>query len=181
MNRFALVAAFACFATPALAQDAQCFQNDKFLVIGQAYTDEVGSRFLVRAPEYGKIICDFRERQGDMLIGSPGDPLHYAGLAGRYLVLTRSTGPDGNVVIYDLENLDPMTPYIDIAADDQLTVDDRRVVYWARQEQGTAENCPQFAEAQSVGMDTVIANEVVLDTQTGDVAATGMSRCSMTQ
>lgn len=181
MTRPALFAALALLATPALAQEAQCFQNDRFLVIGQPYNYEPGSQFIARAANPASMVCDFRVQPRDMLIGTPGDPLQYRGLTGRYLVLTRSAGPDGNVVIYDLENHDPTSPYIDIAADDQLTIDDRRVVYWARQQEGTAENCPQFAEARSLGMGTVIANEVVLDVQTGDVTRTGMSRCSMTQ
>ena len=183
MKRLALfAAALLAFGTaPALAQQAQCFQNEQFLVVGKDKTDEVGSTFLIRAPVKGKIACEYSERAGDMMIGGVDDPLHFEGLAGRYLVLFRSTGPDGDVVIYDLENLDPMTPYIDIAADDELTITDSAVTYWARKQAGTAENCPQFAEAESMGMGTVIADEVILDVASGDVAATGQSRCSTTQ
>ena len=69
MTRLALLAAFlALAAAPAFAQEAQCFQNEQFLVIGQQKPDEVGSTFRVRAPAMGKIICEYREREGDMLI-----------------------------------------------------------------------------------------------------------------
>lgn len=183
MTRIILLAAtiVGLAATPALADDTQCFQNEQFLVIGQERTDDVGTNFIVRPPATGKIACVYEEQAGDMLIGSPGDPLWYEGLAGRYLVLTRSTGPDGDVVIYDLENGDPITPYIDIAADDTVTITDDSVTYWARKEPGTADTCPDYAQATADGLGTVIADEIVLDIVTGDVTATGQTHCSTTQ
>ncbi|MET3924933.1 hypothetical protein [Devosia sp. 2618] len=176
-----LTALLGIIATPALAQEAQCFQNDQFLVIGQERLDEVGTDFLIRAPAKGKIACIFEQQPGDLAIGGPDDAFWYEGLAGRYLVLTRSTGPDGDVVIYDLANGDPVTPYIEVPADDEITIDNDSVTYWARGVEGTAENCPGYADAVANGWGTVIANEVVLDIATGDVHATGQSHCSTTQ
>lgn len=166
------------FAVSAQAQEAQCFQNEQFLVIAQERTDDVGTDFLVRAPAKGKIKCEFVEAEGDFSIGNPDDPLWYAGLAGKYLALTRSTGPDGDVVIYDL---DSRSKVVDVAADDDLAVDEDRVVYWERVAEGTDKTCPEFAEYQANGLGAVIAEERVFDATTGEIAKTGESRCSATQ
>ncbi|KQT44878.1 hypothetical protein ASG47_15750 [Devosia sp. Leaf420] len=84
------------FAAPAMAQEAQCFQNDQFLVIAQDRTDSAGMEILARAPARGKIKCEYVERETDFVInplgqaGWPdGQPLWFEGLAGKYLVLTR--------------------------------------------------------------------------------------------
>lgn len=166
------------FALPAHAQEAQCFQNEHYLVIAQERVDDVGTDFLVRAPATGKIACQFEQAEGDFVIGSPADPLWYGGLAGRYLALTRSTGPDGDVVIY---NLDARTVVVDVRADDDLTVEPERIVFWRRIADGTEQSCPEFAEYQANGLGAVIAEETVLDVATGAIAKTGESRCSATQ
>jgi len=166
-------------AAPALAEEALCFQNENYLVIGQERLDEVGMEFIIRPPAKGKIACVYETREGDVTIGDPADPLWYEGLAGRYLVLTRSTGPDGNVVIYNLD--EPAEPAIDVAADDEVTVSDDSVTYWARTDAGTADNCPEYAEFTADGLGAVVAEEQVFDVATGQVTQTGQVRCSATQ
>lgn len=173
------------FAAPAMAQEAQCFQNDQFLVIAQDRTDSAGMEILARAPARGKIKCEYVERETDFVInplgqaGWPdGQPLWFEGLAGKYLVLTRSTGPDGNIVIMDLAEHQTV---VDEAADDEITVSDDAVTYWMRSEQGTEDNCPQFEDFTSNGLGAVIAEEQVFDIASGEVKSTGEKRCSATQ
>lgn len=167
-------------AMPALAQEAQCFQNEQYLVIAQERVDEVGADFIIRDPARGKIACVYEQREGDRLIGDPGDPLHYEGLAGQYLVLTRSTGPQGDLVVYDLTT-DLFTPLIDVRAEDEITIADDSITYWQRLILGTAVNCPEYADNTGYGLGSMIYEERVFDLATVTVAATGRTRCSSTQ
>lgn len=164
----------------AQAEEAQCVQNAHYLVIAHERVGEAGTDFIVRPPARGKIACRFETRDGDIRIGEPEAPLYLEGLAGPYLVLSRSTGPDGDVVIYDLD-AGAFAPIIDLPADDEIEVAEDRVVFWERTAEGTAETCPDFAEHESLGLGSVIAEERVLDPATGEVTATGRTHCSGTQ
>lgn len=179
MIRLALAAtAFTAMALPAFAQDALCFQNDTALVIAEERNEDVGMNILARQPAKGKIKCEYEERDGDWVIGKVDDPLWYEGLLGKYLVLTRSTGPDGNLVIYDLET---QGLFLDEPVDDDIVLSETEVTFWQRFEDGTAENCPEFEEYASNGLGAVIAKEQVFDTMTGTLTGTGEERCSATQ
>jgi hypothetical protein len=179
MIRLALAAsAFAVIAVPAFAQEALCFQNENFLVIAQERSEDVGMDVLARAPARGKIKCEYAEKAGDFIVNADGEPLWYQGLAGNYLVLTRSTGPDGDVVIYDLAN---EAIVIDEPADNEVVVTEDSVTFWQRTKAGTAKNCPEYAEYTSNGLGAIIAEERVLDITSGEVKSTGEKRCSATQ
>ena len=167
-------------ANPALGQEAQCFQNENYLVIAQARTDEVGTDFIIRPPATGKIACLYEQRDGDILLGSPDDPLWYEALLGNYLVLTRSTGPQGDLVVYDLTT-DLYTPLLDVRALDEITITDQTITYWQKLILGTAANCPQFAENTGYGLGSMIYEKRILDLATVTVAATGETRCASTQ
>lgn len=164
---------------PAMANEAECFQNESHLVIFQDRVDEVGAEFIIRPPAHGKIACLFEPQHGDILVGGLDDPLHYLALMGDYLALTRSTGPDGDLVIYDLGG-DTGTPVIDVPADDDVTMTDA-ITYWERTGEATAANCPRYDEYMGYGFGAVIAEERVFDPATGAVTATGERRCSSTQ
>jgi hypothetical protein len=178
MIRLVLALAVLSIAAPAFAQEAQCFQNDRALVVTQERSEEVGTDILVRPPAKGKIKCEYVERDGDWVIGSPDDPLWYEGLAGSFLVLTRSTGPDGDIVIYDLTKQELV---LDVPADSEITITDDAVTFWQRTAEGTADTCPEFEEYTSNGLGAIIAEEQVLDLASGRLKATGASRCSATQ
>ncbi|WP_140048912.1 hypothetical protein [Devosia lucknowensis] len=170
----------ACAApVPVLASEAQCFQSKNHLVVFHDRIDEVGSDFIVRPPARGKIACVFDPTPDDRRIGAPGDPLHFLTLLGDYLILTRSTGPDGDLVIYDLSGASD-EPVIDVPADDDVVVTEE-LTYWERTSDATSENCPQYEAYTSDGLGSVIAEERVFDPATGDVTETGNARCSATQ
>ena len=174
------ITTLALLASPALAQEAQCFQSDQFLVIAQERLDEVGADFIIRAPAKGKIACAFEQRDGDGLIGGPDDPLHYEALVGQYLVLTRSTGPQGDLVVYDLAT-DRYAPLLDVRAEDAITVTEDSITYWQQAIRGTAVNCPSFDENTGYGLGSMIYEERVLDLATLTLTATGNTHCSSTQ
>lgn len=167
-------------ASPAVAQQAQCFQNDQYLVIAQERLDEVGTDFIIRPPAKGKIACVYEQREGDRLLGEPEDPLHFEGLAGPYLVLTRSTGPQGDLVIYDLAG-DLYTPLLDVRAEDEVAITEDSITYWQQAIRGTAVNCPSFDENTGYGLGSMVYEERVLDLAALTLMATGNTRCSSTQ
>lgn len=167
-------------ASPAVAQQAQCFQNDQYLVIAQQRLDEVGTDFIIRPPAKGKIACVYEQREGDRLLGEPEDPLHFEGLAGPYLVLTRSTGPQGDLVIYDLAG-DLYTPLLDVRAEDEVAITEDSITYWQQAIRGTAVNCPSFDENTGYGLGSMVYEERVLDLAALTLMATGNTRCSSTQ
>ena len=95
-------------------------------------------------------------------------------------MLNRSSGPDGEIVIYDLDG-DLSAPTIDVSADDEIDVDPHKVTYWERIEPANSKNCPEFADFTSQGLGAVIATEMVFDTATGRANSTGRKHCSQTQ
>lgn len=175
---FATAALFAATSLPALAEEAQCFQNDQFLVIAQERSEDVGTDILVREPAKGKIACVYAEQPGDYVVNPDGEPLWYEGLMGKYLVMTRSTGPDGNLVIRDLETQDLV---LDEWVDDDVVLSSTEVTFWQRFEDGNADTCPEYAEYTANGLGAVIAHEQVFDSERGTITATGAERCSATQ
>lgn len=181
MNRFAIATTALCLTmAPASAWELECYQNENYLVIAQERTDEVGADFLIRQPARGKFACAFEEQPGDARIGAPDDPLHYNALVGTFLVLDRSTGPDGDLVIYDLSEKPPAR-VIDVPADSEVTIEDGRITYWERVADGNAENCSEYAEYSKAGLGAVIAEGRVFDTASGAATATRKKRCSATQ
>lgn len=179
-NILALAAAMLGLSViPAFAQ-AECYQSDQFLVIAQQRLDEVGTDFIIRPPAKGKIGCLYEIADDDVVLSNPGDPLHFLQLAGQYLILTRSTGPQGDLVIYDLED-EWLMPLLDVRAEDEITVSGQSVTYWQQLIGGKPVNCPSFAENTAMGLGSMIYEERVLDLETLTVAATGETRCSTTQ
>lgn len=170
---------FSLAALPAFAE-AECYQNDQYLVIGQDRVDEVGTDFIIRAPAKGKINCLYEINDDDVVLSNSGDPLHFEQLVGQYLILTRSTGPEGDLVIYDLTT--PLyVPLLDARAGDELTITEETLTYWQKLIGGTPLNCPQFEENAANDLGSVIYEERILDFATLTVAATGETRCYSAQ
>jgi hypothetical protein len=168
------------FYAPALrAADIECHANKRYHVASETYSDDAGARFAITDLHGGAAPkrCIFDAAAADFLIGTKGDPLWFDTLAGRFLVLRRSTGPRGDLVVYDL---DSRKPVLDVAADD-YGLDGETLRYWERTAEGTASTCPAFAEHQANGMGSVIAVEKTLDLATMMGKATGNSRCDATQ
>ena len=164
---------------PAMAE-AECYQNEHYLVIGQQRVDELGTDFIIRQPVRGKINCLYEIADDDRILSKTDDWVYFVGLAGHYLVLNRSSGPDGDLVIYDLDG-DLSTPEIDVRADDEIDVRGDEVTYWKRTEPGNTENCQEFAQYSSFDFGAVIAEETVFNAATGQTRSTGKKHCSQTQ
>ncbi len=163
----------------AQAQDAECHSNESFAVAVKAYDDEPGARFAVRALEgnAAPAECVFDEVAADVVIGKPGDPLWFGELAGDFLIATRSTGPQGDLVVFELPS---GRTVLDVPADDYI-VDDGQVSFWQRVSEGDEENCPTFVENEENGLGSAIVRHGFFDLGLGKVAMTDETRCDATQ
>ncbi|WP_117191226.1 hypothetical protein [Rhizobium terrae] len=166
-------------ADAASAQDVECHSNKDFLVAAKSYQDEAGSQFAVTAlagkPKPAK--CVFDMRKADFVIGTPGDPLWFGEQSGNLLILSRSTGPEGDLVIYDLKTRKAI---LDVPSDD-YALENGRLTFWQRTAQATRKNCPSFARNKANGMGSVISVEKTFDFAANTVKDTGRSRCDATQ
>jgi len=161
-------------ALPAAAQEVECHSSDSYRVAVKLYGEEPGAQIAVTAIEPGAAsTCRFDADEADDVIGERGDPLWFYALEGNILVLSRSTGPQGDVVVHDL---DEGTVLLD-APSDAFEVSGGKLVFWERTVEGTPDTCPGFAEFQANGFGTVITVEKALDFADGSVTATGASRC----
>lgn len=155
-----------------------CHTAGHYEILEIENVESAGTRFAVRKHAQGAPgTCRFKAANADFIIGGEDDPLWFAALTSRYLVMTRSTGPQGDVVFYDL---DRRAVAHEAPADDVELV--RGVaVYWERVAEGTPANCPEFEEYDSNGLGAAITAETQFDLATGAVKATGQTRCDATQ
>lgn len=165
-------------ALPVAAQEIECHSSGAFRVAVKPYAEEPGVQIAVTSVKAGDAAtCAFDAATADRVIGEAGDPLWFHTLAGNILVLTRSTGPQGDVVVHDLAK---GTVLLD-APSDAFEVSDGKLVFWERSGEANAGNCPDYAEHQANAMGSVIAVEKTLLFADGTVAASGASRCDATQ
>lgn len=158
--------------------EPQCYSNDRYHVVMQPYPDDAGNQFAVsRLKGAAPANCTFDKAKADLIIGKLGDPLWYADLSGNSLILSRSTGPQGDLVVYDLESGKTI---LDVPAD-EYELKGNRLSFWERTGQATAETCPSFAENAANGLGSVTAVLKTFDLATKAVVETGESKCVATQ
>ena len=165
-------------SSPGMAEP-QCHSNDRYLVVAQPHEDDAGNRFAVTrlngAPP--PAACAFDERAADFVLGAAGDPLWFAELAGNSLILNRFTGPQGDLVVYDLRSGKVV---LDVPSD-EYELKDNVVTFWQRMARATRETCPAFAENEASGFGSVTAVRKTLDLATQSVTETGDSKCMPVQ
>ena len=158
--------------------EPQCHSNDEYHVVGQPYPDDAGNQFAVtRLKGPRPAGCVFDKAKADLVIGKAGDPLWYVDLSGDSLILSRSTGPQGDLVVYDLRNGKPI---LDVPSD-EYELQGSRLSFWGRIGPATAETCPGFAENEANGLRSVTTVLKTLDLETGAVADAGRSKCVAVQ
>jgi len=171
---YPLAGLIALAAGPAAAQEiADCHTSDSHAV-ADLPNEDLGSRFLVSAAAKG---CVGAADEAGLVVGDGEEPLWFAELRGNKLFLTRSTGPHGDLVVYDLTS---DVRLLDVPAD-EFDIQDDSVVYWERTEPATAQNCAQIAEYKADGFGAVISVEKRLVFAGRGPAATGRTRCDATQ
>jgi hypothetical protein len=181
MNPLPILTLIACGCvslTPASMAEPQCHTNANYQVVMQPYPDDAGNRFAVmRLKGKAPAGCRFDEARADFTIGEEGDPLWFGELSGDSLILSRSTGPQGDLVVYDLKSGKPV---LDVPSD-EYELKGSNLSFWQRMEQANASNCPSFAENEANGMGSVIAARKTFDIASRAVAETGESKCVAVQ
>jgi hypothetical protein len=160
--------------------EPQCHTSDAYHVVEQAFDEEPGARFAVTKLAGGAAPsdCVFDEKAADYVIGGEGDPLWFGELSGSTLVLTRSTGPQGNLVVYDLGSGEAI---LDAPAD-EYELKGKTLSYWERTTiKATAKTCPSFAENEANGMGSAIVALKTLNVETGTIKKAGERKCAATQ
>lgn len=158
--------------------EPQCYSNDRYHVVAQPYPDDAGNQFAVtKLTGAVPAACTFDESKADLVIGKVGDPLWYADLSGDNLILSRSTGPQGDLVVYDLKTGKPI---LDVPAD-EYELKGNGLTFWQRIGPATAETCPSFAENEANGFGSVTAALKILDLESKAVSETGESKCVAVQ
>jgi hypothetical protein len=158
--------------------EPQCYSNDRYHVVMQPYPDDAGNKFAVsRLTGAAPADCVFDVSKADLVIGKVGDPLWYADLSGGNLILNRSTGPQGDLVVYDLSGGKAV---LDVPAD-EYELKGNRLSFWERTAQATTDTCPSFAENEANGLGSVTAVQKTFDLATRAIAETGESKCIAVQ
>lgn len=169
---------FLSLTSPALADGARCYANADFLVIAEERMESAGTNIVVRT-EGAIMPCTYAVTEGDIVIGSEDEPLWFEALEGKHLVLRRSTGPEGNLVIYDLTR--PEEPVLDVPAESHPIILPQDVIFWAFDAPGTAETCPAYSENTANGLGSMVTAETTYSFIDGSLAQTGDTRCIATQ
>lgn len=171
-------AALVALACPAAAQEFGCQTTAGFAVNAIEQTEDVGTSFAVRIVKPGaKPVCPKGTKDADFVVGEAGEPLWLEALASHYLVMTRSTGPQGQIVIYDLATRNNVR---DVLGND-VAVDATGATYWEEIDDATPRTCKEFAEYKKDGFGAVIAAETRFDFATGTSKVTGSRRCDPVQ
>jgi hypothetical protein len=121
--------------------------------------------------------CPASLSDADFVVGEQGEAVWFETLAEPYLVLTRSTGPQGDLVVIDL---DDRATVLDVPADDFDVLQDG-IVFWQRGEVAGPENCPDYAENEANGLVSVTVTQVRFDFVDRKLAPTGQTGCAATQ
>lgn len=174
LSASAIFALAAFFAGSSSASEVECHQSKEFVVAVQELDDAPGTRIAV-LPAHAK--CKFDEQKALFTIGSEDDSLWFEELIGKYLVLSRSTGPQGDLVVYDLTK---KAPVLDVPSDD-FEVYDGGILYWERVAIGTSRNCPQFSEYENDGFGAAIVENKRFNFSSAAIENFGEKRCDATQ
>jgi len=161
------------------ATPVECHVDKDFHVAVQPFKEDPGALFAVTGLT-GKIApktCKFDPQSADFVIGKNGDALWYSNLAGKYLILQRSTGPQGDLVIIDLTTRETV---LDAPSDD-FSLEGDTLTFWQRGEEATAKNCATFRENTKNGFGSVLATLKRFSIASGKVNATASTRCDAVQ
>ncbi len=177
----------ASLSQPAFAQatdpaTTRCYENEGYLVIGQDYAEQVGTKFIVFRKHHATdtLPCSFDPHEADFVIGVDPDPLHFEALEGDHLVLVSSTGPQGDIMAY---NLDTEELVLDRGLIEIEAITEVGITFWQSWEKGTADNCPIFAENEANFLSSTIALERTFYFDVDDISSvdTAPIRCFATQ
>ena len=170
---------------PAFAQEEdgasvepQCALSTNWRVIATELGDVPGMLMDVNKRDAsGQPDCKTKDVKPEFTVGGPDQVLWFTSVSNDFLVMARSTGPIGNVVV---QNLNDKTIVLDVVSDD-FQADSWGVTFWEQKEAGTAETCKEYAEYREQGFGAVIAHETRYDFATKTSLVSGKKNCEPTQ
>ena len=172
---------------PAMAQEEgetdgpakpQCELSANWRVIASELGELPGMTMAINKRDAsGKPDCTTTTETADFIVGGPEQALWFTFLSTDYLVMARSTGPVGNVVI---QNLNDKSIVLDVVSNDSQA-DSWGLTYREQKEAATLENCPEFADYKAQGFGGVIAHEMRFDFATKTSLTSGKTTCEPVQ
>ncbi|MCU0830982.1 MAG: hypothetical protein MUC58_05620 [Rhizobiaceae bacterium] len=159
-------------------QDPICDLNTGWRVIGIETPDMPGMILQMnRRDASGKPDCLTKDVAPDFTIGKPEEALWLTGLAADHLILSRSTGPKIDLVVFRLTD---QAKVLDVPAYEP-DFDSWGITFWQQKEVATAENCVDYGYFTADGLNGVIAHESRYDFASSTVLTSGQTRCEATQ
>jgi hypothetical protein len=166
--------------------EIECHENDTyFVVVGNG--NHPGFLVKYKTTSDQNIECTYTVGDTDFEIGIEWAE-YYLGLTGDFLLLDSGTGPPPRgLIIYDLAKrkkvfTDSYDLFYDRPSFTPLIIQDASLIYWSpKDEEVTAQNCPEKAEYESGGLGTIIEAKVELYLSTLSKQELGEYRCSPTQ
>lgn len=162
-----------------------CTENADYLVVELPHRDSVGNSYIVRDKTAGQSpVCSTRAAKGDFVVGrqkgDDADPFFLLRLEGPYLLIDSGTGPDRDLVIYDLKARKAV--YSGGYSDEDIRFGAGQAVFWAMSsETATKKTCPKIASITKNGLTPTIETETTFDYATGAVTPGTAKRCVATQ
>lgn len=156
--------------------DSPCYSSDRYSVAVLENDDAPGARFAISAAS-GDGTCRFDESGPMQIIGNGEEPLWFSDIQGKFLILSRSTGPQGDLVVYDLES---GVKVLDVPSDD-FEAYEGGVTFWQRTVDATEKNCPNYAEFEADGLGAMIVERAHYDFASGTIERADEERCDPVQ
>lgn len=171
-----LFPSFGSAATNAVVPEVPCYANDLYSVAVLENDDTPGARFAISSAAADGT-CRVDESGPKQVIGDGQDPLWFSDLQGKFLILSRSTGPQGDLVVYDL---DSGIAVLDVPSDD-FEAYNTGVTFWQRTVEATEQNCPNYADFVGDGLGAVIVEKAHYDFASGAIDRSHEQRCDPLQ
>lgn len=186
-------AALALIAATAAAPAAEtvrwtCAQNDRHLVVQRDNPDGTGDLITVRrvAPDKAPP-CSPQPLPGDYDANPKQDALYLIALKGDFLILTESTGPQGELLIVDIPARKPLLR-TGFSTEDgcdparfgcaDFTIADGKVTFWrTTQENAAAKNCPSLKEIRKLDLTPTIERQTEFDFASRKLVDRAERRC----
>jgi hypothetical protein len=120
---------------------------------------------------------DVATKPVDFTLGTPQDTLWLTGVVGDHLIVTRSTGPQTQLLVHRLTD---KAIVVDVQAYEP-EYDSWGITFWHQRDPATADNCPDYDFFVADGLGGVIAHESRYDFASAAVLQSGLTRCEATQ
>ncbi|GGF49985.1 hypothetical protein GCM10007301_06550 [Azorhizobium oxalatiphilum] len=154
-----------------------CQSNDDYLVIHRESALGPGSDILIRRKAPGAdIACVYRKAPGDQEIKGAQDADYVLGLAGRFLVMDRGTGPSRKLVLWDIP---ANKAALALDYDDSVPVKVEPTVITFSEITGpaTAKTCARWKDVTKDGLTAVLAVNTRITVPALTRSHTGATRC----